>query len=41
MTKRIFQFLLVACLLTPALWAANNPFLGKWKLNSSKSRFPD
>jgi hypothetical protein len=41
MVKRIFYLLLTACLLTPALWAANDPFLGKWKLNSSKSRFPD
>lgn len=41
MPKRMFQFVLVACLLTPALWAADNPFMGKWKLNPSKSRFPD
>ncbi len=41
MSKRIFQLLLAACLLTPTLWAANDPFLGKWKLNPSKSRFPD
>ena len=41
MAKRISQLLLAACLLTPALWAADNPFLGKWKLNPAKSRFPD
>jgi hypothetical protein len=41
MSKRIFRFLLAACLLTPALWAANDPFVGNWKLNPSKSRFPD
>ena len=41
MAKRIFQLILACCLLTPALWAADNPFLGKWKLNPSKSRFPD
>lgn len=41
MSKRIFPFLLAACLLAPTLWAANDAFVGKWKLNSSKSRFPD
>jgi hypothetical protein len=41
MSKRVFRLLLAACLLTPALRAANDPFLGKWKLNPSKSRFPD
>ena len=37
MFKRIPQFLLVACLVTSALWAANDPFVGEWKLNPSKS----
>lgn len=41
MSKRIVQLLFAACLLTPALWGADNPFLGKWRLNPSKSRFPD
>ncbi|HEX6820556.1 MAG TPA: hypothetical protein VF123_00775 [Candidatus Sulfotelmatobacter sp.] len=42
MFKRIFQLLLIASLITCSLRAAeNNPFLGKWKLNSSKSRLPD
>jgi hypothetical protein len=41
MSKRTSQILLCLCLLTPALWAANEPFVGKWKLNASKSRFPD
>jgi len=41
MSKHVFQLLLVACLLTRALWAANDPFVGKWRLNASKSRFPD
>lgn len=31
----------VACLLTGALWAANDPFVGKWKVNPSKSRLTD
>lgn len=41
MSKRTFCFLTAACLLTTSLYAANDPFLGKWKLNSSRSRFPD
>ncbi len=39
--KRSFQWLLAACLVTGALWAANDPFVGKWKLNPSKSKFAD
>ena len=41
MLKRAVQLLLVASLVTTSLRAADNPFVGKWKLNSSKSRFPD
>lgn len=41
MAKHIFRFLLVACLFTRALSALDDPFVGKWKLNPSKSRFPD
>jgi hypothetical protein len=41
MSKHTFRFLIAACLLTSSLYAANDPFLGKWKLNPSKSRFPD
>ena len=41
MSKRISQFLLAVCLLTATLWAVDNPFLGKWKLNPDKSRLPD
>jgi len=37
MFKRISQLLLLACLVTSALWAANDPFVGEWKLNPSKS----
>jgi hypothetical protein len=39
MFKRTFQLLLVACLATGTLRAANDPFAGKWKLNPSKSKF--
>ncbi|HLJ89814.1 MAG TPA: hypothetical protein VKZ53_23605 [Candidatus Angelobacter sp.] len=41
MTRRLFQIFLITHLLTGILWAANDPFVGKWKLNSSKSRMPD
>jgi hypothetical protein len=37
MSKRTFPLLLVAGLVTGALWAANDPFVGEWKLNPSKS----
>lgn len=33
--------LLVSSLITTSLRAADNPFVGKWKLNGSKSRLPD
>lgn len=39
--KRGFEYLLVACLVTGALWAANDSLVGKWKLNPSKSKFTD
>lgn len=39
--KRGFEYLLVACLVPGALWAANDSFVGKWKLNPSKSKFTD
>lgn len=41
MSKRAFCFLIAACLIATSAYAANDPFLGKWKLNPSKSRFPD
>jgi hypothetical protein len=41
MLKRTFQLLLVVPVLTSGLWAADSPFVGTWKLNGSKSRFPD
>ena len=41
MSKRTFQLLLIACLVTGTLWAANDPFVGKWKLNPSKSKLTD
>jgi hypothetical protein len=38
---RIQHATLVACLVTGALWAANDPFVGKWKVNPSKSKLTD
>jgi hypothetical protein len=39
--NRTFQWLLVACLVAGTLWAANDPFVGKWKVNPSKSKLTD
>jgi hypothetical protein len=36
-----FQLLLAACLVTSTLGAANDPFVGKWKVNPSKSKLTD
>ena len=41
MFKRTFELLLVACLGTGALWAANDPFVGEWKLNPARSKLTD
>ena len=41
MLKRTFQLLLVASLVTTALRAATDPFVGDWKLNPSKSKLVD
>ena len=41
MLKRTVQLLLIASVIATSLRAADNPFVGKWKLNSSKSRLPD
>ena len=38
--KHGFQWLLVACL-AGTLWAANDAFVGKWKLNPAKSKLTD
>jgi hypothetical protein len=39
--KRVFQSLLIVFLATAALWAANDPLVGKWKLDPSKSKATD
>lgn len=42
MSKRTLLMLLVSCLIAATLCAAaDDPFVGKWKLNPSQSRFPD
>src|SRR5580704_9759790 len=41
MLRRTFWSLLIACLVTGTVWAANDPFVGKWKVNPSKSKLND
>src|ERR1700722_10100077 len=41
MLKSAFRLLLIIFLATGTLWAANDPFMGKWKVNPSKSRLND
>lgn len=37
--KRFYFSLGLTCLLAGSLWAADDPFVGKWKLNMEKSKF--
>jgi hypothetical protein len=41
MLSRTFRLLLVACLVASSAWAANGPFVGKWKVDPSKSKLND
>ena len=41
MLKCALRLLLVACVAAGALCASNNPFVGEWKLNASKSKLID
>jgi hypothetical protein len=41
MAKRILQLLLLVCLVVATSRAAENPFVGKWKLNPQKSQLTD
>jgi hypothetical protein len=41
MLKRSLLLLLVAFFVCGALWAADDPFVGQWKLNPSKSKLVD
>jgi hypothetical protein len=41
MLNRALPWLFVGCLVIGPLWAADNPFVGKWKVNASKSMLND
>ena len=41
MTKRTFRLLVIAGLAASGLWAADDPFVGDWKLKPSKSKLTD
>jgi len=41
MLSRTLQLLLAGCLVTGTLWAADDPFVGKWKVDPSKSMLND
>ena len=41
MLKCALRLLLVTCFVTGALSASNDPFVGEWKLNASKSKLID
>lgn len=41
MFKRTLRLVFVACLVTPTLWAATDPFVGDWKFDPSRSQFID
>jgi hypothetical protein len=41
MLKRALKLLAVASMAVGVAWATENPFIGEWKLNPSKSRMPD
>lgn len=38
---RRFLFLLAATLVSPLVWAANDPFTGEWKVDTAKSHLTD
>lgn len=39
--NRVFQWMLIIFLATPALWAVDDPFVGKWKLDPARSKSTD
>jgi|HubBroStandDraft_1064217.scaffolds.fasta_scaffold00001_93 hypothetical protein len=41
MLKRASKLLVVASMAVGMAWAAENPFIGEWKLNPAKTRMPD
>ena len=38
MLRRICYSMMLACLIASTLWASDDPFCGKWKLNQAKSK---
>ncbi len=40
-SRRSFLLLLTACAVTGAVWAAQDAFVGEWKLNPSRSKLTD
>ena len=41
MLNQNLQWLIVGCLMTGKLWAADNPFVGKWKVDPPESKLYD
>jgi hypothetical protein len=41
MLRSAMQWLVVVCLSAGTVWAANDPFVGKWKLDPAKSQLSD
>jgi len=41
MLNRTLEILPLVCLATSMAWATESPFIGEWKLDSSKTRMPD
>src|ERR1700722_17898009 len=41
MLSRTLRLLLVGCVMTSTVWAADNPFVGKWTVNPSMSKLYD
>jgi len=41
MSRRSFQVMAAACLFAGALWAGSDSFVGKWKLNPSRTHLTD
>jgi hypothetical protein len=41
MARSALRWLMIACLTTGTVWAANDPFVGKWKLDPEKSKLSD
>jgi len=40
-TTLVVGLVLAACVVTGTVWAAGDPFVGKWKVNASRSKLTD